>query len=110
MLQGKDGCGYKDRNLLTVTNSLESGPDGYFRLSEANISTYEPVHGAGILHVMFDGYRSQFLIRSILIHEGRFKFLLQIRIGRECETLGRLALCIQLYKILGYVLYPGLGI
>ena len=109
MLQGKDGGGHQHSHLLGIRNSLEGGPDGYFRLAETYVSTNQAVHGAGILHILLHRLGGPLLIRGILIHEGRFQLFLKVSIGRKGKTSGSAALGIQLDQFLGYVLYPGFG-
>ena len=95
--------------VFGIRNGLEGGPDGYFRLAETYVSTNQAVHGTGILHILLHRLGGPLLIRSILIHEGRFQLFLQVSIGRKGKTRGSAALGIQLDQFLGYVLYPGFG-
>ena len=70
MLQGEDRGRDKHGHLLAVRHGLERCPDGNFSLAESYIPANETVHRTGILHILLDGDSSQFLIGSILIHEG----------------------------------------
>ena len=110
MLQGKDGRRNQDCYLFAVANGLECSPDGYFRLSETYVTAHKAVHRTGILHILLDCDSCQFLIGSILVHERGLELFLKIGVGGECETFGSLALCVQLYQILCYILDPGLRI
>ena len=109
MLQRKYGSRNKYCYLLAVRNSFESRPDSHFRLSEPYIPAYEPVHRAVILHIGFNCAYRLLLIRSVLIHERRFKLLLHVSVGGKGETFGTLAFRVKLYQILGNILYLGLS-
>ena len=105
VLQGQNGGRYKDRNLLAVSYSLEGRTYGYFGLSESHIAAHETVHRAVVFHIPLHGIYSLLLIRSILVHERRLKFLLHVCICRESESLDALSLRIKLYEVLCYILY-----
>ena len=51
VLLGKDRSGHQICHLFSVGYSLESRPDGNFRLSVSHIPADEPVHDFGALHV-----------------------------------------------------------
>ena len=107
MLEGQNSCRHEHSYLLAVGNCLECSSYRHFRLSETNIATDKSVHRTIVLHIPFNSGYSLFLIRCILIHERRFQLLLHIRISRKGKTLGPFSLCIQLYKILRYILDLG---
>ena len=69
MLKRKYGGRNEDSHLLAVADSLESGSDSDFRLSEAHITADKTVHGAIVLHISLDSLCSKFLVRSILEHK-----------------------------------------
>ena len=96
MLQAEDGGRNQHRHLLGITNGLESRPDGDFRLSETYVSANQAVHGAHILHIFLYRLGGTLLVRSILIHKGRFQLFLKISIGTKGEAFGSAALRIQL--------------
>ena len=87
MLEREDGSRYQDGNLLGIADSLECGPDSHFRLAEAHVTADQAVHRAVVLHIFLDRLRRPFLIGSILVHEGRLQFFLEIIIGREGVAL-----------------------
>ena len=80
MLESKDGCRHEHRHLLAVGNSLERSADSHLSLTKAHITADKSVHRTIILHIPLDSMNSLLLIWSILIHEGRLKFLLQVGI------------------------------
>ena len=104
MLQAEYGGGHEESHLLAVRNCLESGPDGYFGLSEAYIAAHQTVHRAAVLHIPFYGYRGALLVRSVLVHKRRLELFLQVGVGREGEALGSASFGIQGYEFLCYVL------
>ena len=109
MLQRKDGGGHQHCHLFGVRSGLECGPDGNFRFSKSYVTTHQPVHGAGIFHILFDGLGGTLLIRGVFVHEGRFQLLLQVGVRRKSKTFGSAALGIELDEFLGDILYARLG-
>ena len=69
MLQGKYSGRDKHSNLLAICYRFESSAYCNFSLSESNIATHQPVHGARIFHVAFYCHGSQLLIGSIFEHK-----------------------------------------
>jgi len=64
---------HENRDLPAVHGCLERCPHGHLCLAVSNVSTDEPVHGTGALHVtdhIFDGAQ---LVRGFLVGEGRFE-------------------------------------
>ena len=110
MLEGEYRRRHKHGHLLSVADSLESGPYGNFCFSEADISAHQTVHRAGIFHILLHHLCGEFLVGGIFIHEGRFQFVLQIGIRRKSETFGGTALRIKLDKFLRYILYLPFGV
>ena len=106
MLESQDGRRNKYHNLFSVSHRLECSPYCYLGLSEPYVAAHETVHRTGLLHVVLDSPGGRFLVGGVLVHEGRFKFFLEVSVRRECISLRCLSLGIQLYEILGYVLYP----
>ena len=104
MLQSKNSSRNKHGHLLAVGDCLECRTYRHFSLTEAYVSADKSVHRTIILHIPLDGLDRLFLIRCILIHKGRLKFLLKICIRRECKSLGSFTLSIELNQILGDIL------
>ena len=69
MLERKDGGGHKHGYLLAVGGGLEGGAYGKFSLAEAYVAADEPVHRAGVLHIVLDGLARGLLIGGILKYE-----------------------------------------
>ena len=69
MLERQDGGGHHDGDLLAVGGGFEGGANGDFGFAEADIATYQTIHGARLLHVGFHLTRDAQLVGRVLIGE-----------------------------------------
>ena len=109
MLVGKYRSRHHHRYLFAIDTSLECRTDSHFRLAEADITTHQPVHRLGTLHVVLHILRCPHLVGRILVEERRLQLVLHITVGRKLESAFLLALGIQTDKVARYVLYLRLG-
>ena len=86
MLERQDGGGHHDGDLLAVGGGFEGGANGDFSFAEADIATYQTIHGARLLHVSFHLTRDAQLVGRVLISEGGFELVLQETVGREGKS------------------------
>src|SRR5678816_1856949 len=88
----------ENNHLLSVPYGLEGCAHGNFRLAVAHIAAHQAVHRNGTLHISLDIGDGGKLIRSLVVREGFFKFLLPLTVRREGIALGKFSLCVQLEK------------
>lgn len=110
MLVGQHCGRHQHCHLLAVGGRLERRADGDFCLAETDITAYQAVHRAVALHVGLDIAGGRQLVGGVLIDEGCLKFMLQVAVGREAETLLLLAGGVELDEVAGDVLEFLLGL
>ena len=76
MLEGQHSRRHQYSHLLVVCSSLESGTDGNFRLTEAHVTTDQPVHRACAFHILLQLLRGFQLVGGILVEERSLQFVL----------------------------------
>ena len=103
MLERQDGGGYHDGDLLAVGGGFEGGANGDFGFAEADISTYQTIHGARLLHVGFHLTRDAQLVGRVLIGEGGFQLVLHETVGRESKTAFGTTTAVEQDEIAGNV-------
>ena len=54
VLLGQNGSRHQNRRLLAVQNTLHNGSERHLRLAVAHVAAEKPVHGPGLLHILFD--------------------------------------------------------
>ena len=54
VLPGQQGGGGQDGALLAPHHALEGGPQGHLGLADPHVPAQQPVHGPGVLHIVFD--------------------------------------------------------
>ncbi len=65
MLLGQNRGGHQNGGLLAVQYALHNGPKGHLGLAVAHIAAEEPVHGAGLLHVVLNLHDAPQLVVSL---------------------------------------------
>ena len=113
MLPGQQGGGGQDGALLAPHHALEGGPQGHLGLADPHVPAQQPVHGPGVLHIVFDLGGGGQLVLGLVVFKAGLKVLLPLPVGREGEALGLLAPGVQLDQLLGHLLGglfdPGAG-
>ena len=77
VLQGKDRGRTQKRDLLTLGDRLERGPQRDLGLAKANVAAQQTIHRFGLHHVFFNFLHSQRLIGCQVVIKIVFKFLLE---------------------------------
>src|SRR5712672_677196 len=54
MLEGENGGGREDGDLLVVNDGFEGGAHGDFGFAVANVAAKQTVHGLGTFHIALD--------------------------------------------------------
>ena len=103
MLERQDSGGHHDGDLLAVSCGFEGGANGDFGFAEADIATYQTIHGARLLHVSFHLTRDAQLVGRVLISEGGLELVLQETVGRESKTAFGTATAVEQDEIAGNV-------
>jgi len=103
MLEGENGCGRENRDLLAVGDGFEGRAHGYFRFSVPDIAAEEAVHRSGALHVALDVGDGGVLVGGFFEFEGVFEFSLEIAVGGKCKTLGCFASGIEGEELIRHV-------
>ena len=99
MLISQHRGGHKHSGLLAVGSSLKRSAYRHFRLAESHIATHQAVHRAFALHVGLHRLRRLQLVGRVLIDKRSLKLMLQISVGRICESLLLAACGIKLDKV-----------
>ena len=86
MLHGENGSRHKDRHLLTAKDRLVRRSEGNLGLTESNVAAKQSVHGDGAHHILLYFLYGHGLTVRLLIVKGRLKILLEVVVGRECDT------------------------
>ena len=110
MLESEDGGGYEHSYLLAVACCLEGCPYSHLRLSESYVAAHQAVHGACLFHVGLYLLCGLVLVGCVLIEEGGFQFVLQVRVGTEGKPLLAAPARIQLDEVARNVLDAFLGL
>ena len=95
MLQGENRRRHQHGDLLAVHGRLERCADRHLGLAEAHVAADQPVHRLVGLHVLLDGRHGRLLVGRVLPLERRLQLVLQIAVGRKCESLAGLAFGIE---------------
>ena len=98
VLEGEDGGGNEDGDLLGVADGLECGSDGDFGLAEADVAADKAVHWCWGFHIGLE------LVGGVLVHKGGFELVLEVGVGAEGEADGGFALGVELDEVAGDVL------
>ncbi|MBA7709760.1 hypothetical protein ES703_118683 [subsurface metagenome] len=99
MLVCQNSCRSKKRYLVSTAYGFKGGPERKLSLSEAHITTKQPVHRPGKLHVTLDFFSGARLIRCILVDERFFEFDLKLVIGTISKAGGSGAAGIELCQL-----------
>ena len=83
VLEGEDGGGGEDGDLLAILHGLEGGAHGDFGFAVADVAAEKPVHGLGGFHVGLDVGDGGELVVGFGEGEGVFELALEIVVGRE---------------------------
>src|SRR5262249_47802006 len=83
MLEGKNGRGRENRDLLAVADGFKSSAHGDLGLAITDISAEEAVHGDGALHIALDIGDGGLLVLGFLKLEGVFEFALEVAVGSK---------------------------
>ena len=113
MLPGQQGGGGQDGALFAPHHALEGGPQGHLGLADPHVPAEQPVHGPGVLHVVFDlGGGGQLVLGLVVLKTG-LEVLLPLAVRGESEAPGLLAAGVELDQLLGHLLGgffdPGAG-
>ena len=81
VLEGEDGGGGEDGDLLAVLHGLEGGAHGDFGFAVADVAAEEAVHGLGGFHVALDVGDGGELVVGLGEGEGVFELALQVVVG-----------------------------
>ena len=104
VLPGQQGGGGQDGALFAPHHALEGGPESHFGFAHPHVAAEQPVHGPGVLHVVFDlGGGGQLVLGLVVLKPG-LKVLLPLAIRREGKALGLLAPGVELNQFLGHLL------
>ena len=95
VLQGENRRRHQHGDLLAVHGRLERCADRHLGLAEAHVAADQPVHRLVGLHVLLDGRHGRLLVGRVLPLERRLQLVLQIAVGRKCESLAGLAFGIE---------------
>ena len=105
MLLRQDRGGHQIHDLSPLLHSLECCPDRNLGLTEAHITAYQSVHDAVRLHIAFSRFYRTDLILCFLIWEKLLELSLPHSVRTVLVSVQTLSGCIQLYQILGYLIY-----
>ncbi len=83
VLEGEDGGGGEDGDLLAVLHGFEGGAHGDFGFAVADVAAEQAVHGLGGLHVGLDVGDGGDLVVGLVEVEGVFELALHVGVGRE---------------------------
>ena len=101
MLPGQQGGGGQDGALFAPHHALEGGPQGHLGLADPHVPAEQPVHGPGVLHVVFDlGGGGQLVLGLVVLKTG-LEVLLPLAVRGESEAPGLLAAGVELDQLLG---------
>ena len=89
MLEGEDGGGREDGDLLAVLHGFEGGAHGDFGFAVADVAAEQAVHGLCGLHVALDVGDGGELVVGFVEVEGVLELALQLVVGREGVALRR---------------------
>ena len=105
MLLGQYRGRHQYRHLFPILNRLKCRTESYFRLSKANITADQPIHGHTLLHVRLDLADSAELIISLHEGKGCLQFTLPFTITTEGVTTLHVALGVELEQFLSHILH-----
>ena len=103
MLEGEDGGGREDGDLLAVLYGLEGGAHGDLGLAVADIAAEQAVHGLRRFHVALDVGDGGGLVVGLVEVEGVLELALHVAVGREGGADGGLALGVELEQLGGHI-------
>ena len=92
VLEGEDGGGGEDGDLLAVLHGLECGAHGDLGLAVAHVAAEQAVHGLRRFHVALDVGDGGDLVVGLVEVEGVLELALHVAVGREGGADGGLAL------------------
>ena len=104
MLGDEQRGGHEDGRLLAVLHRFESRPQGDLGFAVADVAGYEPVHRRRLFHVRLDFVDGLKLVWRFDVGEGVFELALPGGVGRELESLGRLARGVEPHELLSDLL------
>ena len=67
MLVGKNGGGHEYGHLFAIRHRFECRTYGDLCFAEAHITTYEPIHGSRLLHILLHGLHSLELVGCLFV-------------------------------------------
>ena len=76
MLVGKNGGGHEYGHLFAIRYRFECRTYGDLCFAEAHIATYEPIHGARLLHILLHGLHRLELVGRLFVDKGGLQLML----------------------------------
>src|SRR5262249_15335514 len=83
VLKTENRCRRKYRDLLAVTDSLESSAHGNFSFAVTDVTTDEAIHRHRRFHILLDVADRSELVCGFLVRQRFFQFLLPFRSRRK---------------------------
>ena len=99
VLEGENGGGCEDGDLLRIGDGFEGGAHGDFRFAVADVAAEQAIHRKRGFHVALHVVDGFLLVGGFFEFKGVFEFALPIRIGREGVAGGHFALGVEFEKL-----------